>query len=100
MRKVFLNKETGLEIHDPKGEKTIDDIKKEYGDGVYDQIDLSSTETATVKDNKLEKYDHVKWAEDEINEKKIKKEASVTRIKSKLNLTDEDFKDLVTAVKS
>ena len=98
MKKIFYNKTTNHEIVDISGQKNLDQIKFEFGGGNYEEALLSNGEGYRIKNEKIEKYDIAsEQAQDKV-QKESEKTASLNRIKSKLNLSNQDIDDLRKAL--
>ena len=99
MGKVYFDPETEKEIHDLSGEKSFEDIKKEYGiSDLSKSIALGPEEASRIENRSLEKYSIREEFEKNIKEKAEKILGARLKIKDKLNLTDQDFEDLLTAI--
>lgn len=58
MQKVYLDKITGNQIIDVSGEKSLAEIKAEFGDVLYEQVTLVEGESHRIdEDGDLEKFD-------------------------------------------
>lgn len=93
-QKIFYLKDKNSYVYDVSGEKTEEQIKKEFNSDDVVETTVKSNESATFKNNKLEKYDFVKKNKDLEEEKKQSMESKEQSIKTKLNLTDKEFDDL------
>ena len=98
-QKVYYDPQTDKEVVDVSAVKSKEVIKKQFGlsDDVKEMF-LSNGEGYRIKDKKIEKYD---VAEENKKIKKEKDDANKTKIdaiKQKLNLSDQELKDLRTAL--
>ena len=99
-QKIFLNKTTGLQITDVSGNKTLEEIKTEFGEASYETMVIDETKEATrVKDNKLEKYNFIEEGKAEKAAELVTKNEKIVRAKAILNVSDKDWDDLKEALK-
>lgn len=97
--KVFYDSKTGLKIVDLSGEKTKEDIKKEFG--VSDQVEevkLDKDETTKIENGKLSKFNYLEEERKVKENKEKQRKSKVKKIKQTLNLTDQEWKDLKEAL--
>lgn len=72
MRRVFYRPSDGLEVVDVSCARSVDEIKKTYGDGIYDVRDVEDGQKYTFKNGKI--VDYVYEETDEQKKEKIIKE--------------------------
>jgi len=99
MQKVFYDKDTQKEVIDPKGTKTLEEVKSSYGLG-NNTVELTKDENEGHKfdGTKLVKVDLVAEAAARQLDRKNTSDAAAVRVKAKLGLSDSDFDDLKTAL--
>ena len=91
---VFYNKDKDIQIVDVSGKKTLEAIKKEFGEGSYEQATISSDESYRIKNKKIEVYNHVQENEQAKQDKENARKQKENQVKTKLNLSDAEFKAL------
>jgi hypothetical protein len=81
---VYYNENTGDQIVDVSGKKSIEEIKREFGEGNYQSIILGANESAKVVDGKLIKYDYIKENEEIWEDKRVENYKADLKEKKKL----------------
>ena len=97
--KVFYDPVSGKEIVDVSGKKTKEQIKKEFNLTEVKEASLAKNDGYRIKNGEIEKYDRKAESDAKRAEKELARQAKETAIKQKLNLSDEDFKNLKEALK-
>ena len=96
---VYYCDDTKSQVYDVSGEKSLEDIKKDFGECNYDVMDLNkSSDAVRIIDGQLEKYDYVKVNKNKKDAKKANKETKKQLIKAKLGLSNDEWKDLKEAL--
>ena len=97
-QKVFYDVNTGKHVTDVSGQKTIKQIRDEFGLESLIEATLSDDEAYRIKNNTIDVYDYKKEQEDNRESKETKRQQKEDSIKQKLGLTDKEFKDLKEAL--
>jgi len=79
---IYYNATNNKEIIDVSGEKTIEDIKKEFGDGSYQVLEVEESEGYKIDTDVLRKYTNKE--KKDIKDKKDKKGNDKKAAKNKL----------------
>ena len=96
--KVFYDPISGKEIIDVSGNKTKEQIKKEFNLTQVEEVTLGKDEGHRIKNGTIEKYGH-KAENDAIKaQKEANRQEKEDSIKQKLGLTNKEFQDLKEAL--
>lgn len=92
--KVFYEPSTGKEVYDVSGEKSKEQIEKDFGMTSVEESVIDSSEGYRISNGKIVKYDLAKEIKDRKKEKEDSLKPKKTRILQKLGLTEEEFQEL------
>lgn len=92
--KLFYNKSNKKEVIDVSDNKTLNDIKIEFGDGEYEEVLLLPNENYRINGDEIVKYDFRLENNQLKEDEKVKKQEAANRIMVKLGLSDDDIEDL------
>jgi hypothetical protein len=97
MTKVFYDSVSNKEIHDISGEKSVEDIKKEFGEAEYQEVTIENDEVFIVENGVASRRKVIDVVDEQefLIQKKIKqrqRSAAIIELKQEGKLP-EDFKD-------
>lgn len=98
--KFYYDAVNKKEVIDVKGDKSLSDIKSEFGlDDSTSEISLGASEHYRIVAGVVQKYDYMQEKSDIKVAKDAAKASSLSKIKTKLKITDDDIADLKKALR-